>query len=87
VLALHTKGCDARSRGRAGRAFQAHCAALGTSLANVIMLNFWIHDIGRLDATRCVLLETVFPEAVRAAVRRQQRWRRWQIQWRNNLLS
>jgi hypothetical protein len=40
ALALHIEGCDAHSRCRAGRAFQAHCAALATSLADVIVLNF-----------------------------------------------
>jgi hypothetical protein len=65
-----------------GRAYQAHYAALATSLADVIVLNFWYHDIGRLDATSFVLLETVFVEAATAAGRRQRRWRRWRVQWR-----
>jgi hypothetical protein len=52
VFALYIEGCDARSRGRAGRAFPAHCAALATSLAGIIVLNFWYRDIDRLDATR-----------------------------------
>jgi hypothetical protein len=67
VLALHIEGCDALSRGRAGRACQAHCAALATSLADGIVRNFWYHDIGRLDTTGYVLPKTVFAEAVKAA--------------------
>jgi hypothetical protein len=67
LLALHIEGSDARSRGRAGRTFQAHCAAIVTSLANVIVLNFLYHSIGRLDANTHVLLETKFAEAVKSA--------------------
>jgi hypothetical protein len=73
ALELHIEGCNARSRGRAGRGFQVPCAALATSLAYCIALNFWYHDIGRLDATRYVLLGTVFAEALKAAARRE-RW-------------
>jgi hypothetical protein len=65
-----------------GRAYQAHYAALATSLADVIVLNFWYHDIGRLDATSFVLVETVFAEAATAAGWRQRLWRRWRVQWR-----
>jgi hypothetical protein len=39
------------------------------------VLNFWYRDIGTLDATRYVLLETELAEAVEAAGRRQRRWR------------
>jgi hypothetical protein len=52
VFALHIGGCDARSRGRAERAFPAHCAALATSLAGIIVLNVYHHDIDRFEATR-----------------------------------
>jgi protein SEY1 len=67
VLVLDIEGCDSRARGRAGKAFQARCASLAASLADVIVLNFWYHDVGRLDATGYVLLETVFNEAVKAS--------------------
>jgi protein SEY1 len=67
VLVLDIEGCDSRARGRSGKAFQARCASLAASLADVIVLNFWYHDVGRLDATGYGLLETVFNEAVKAS--------------------
>lgn len=66
-LVLDIEGCDSRARGRAGKAFQARCAALAASLADVVVLNFWYHDIGRFDASGYSLLETVFNEAVKAS--------------------
>lgn len=67
TLILDIEGCDSRSRGRGGKAFQARCAALAASLADVIVLNIWYHDIGRLDATGYGLLESIFNEAVKAS--------------------
>jgi hypothetical protein len=37
-----------------------------TLLLDVIVLNFWHQEIGRLDANGYILLEAVFAEAVKA---------------------
>lgn len=67
VVALDVEGSDSRERGRAGRVFQARCAGLVASVSDVILLNLWYHDVGRLDATGYTLLEAVFAEAVKIA--------------------
>lgn len=67
TLVLDIEGADSRSRGRAGKVFQARVAALAASLADVIVLNLWYHDIGRTDASGYALLGTVFDEAVKSS--------------------
>lgn len=66
TLVLDIEGADSRSRGRAGKVFQSRVATLAASLADVIVLNLWYHDIGRLDASGYALLGTVFDEAVKS---------------------
>lgn len=67
TLVLDIEGADSRSRGRSGKNFQARVATLAASLADVIVLNLWYHDIGRLDASGYALLGTVFNEAVKSS--------------------
>lgn len=63
VAVLDIEGSDGRERGRKGKAFQDRCACLAVALADVIVVNFWCHDINRFDAGGYMLLETVFREA------------------------
>lgn len=67
VVALDIEGSDSRERGKEGKAFHAKCASFATALADVILLNVWYHDIGRLDSTVYHLLESVFSESEKAA--------------------
>ncbi len=63
ILALDVEGSDSRERGKGGKAFHGKCASFATAVADVILLNLWYHDVGRLDATGYSLLESVFAEA------------------------
>eukprot|EP00184_Porphyridium_aerugineum_P003543 CAMPEP_0184706764 /NCGR_PEP_ID=MMETSP0313-20130426/36928_1 /TAXON_ID=2792 /ORGANISM="Porphyridium aerugineum, Strain SAG 1380-2" /LENGTH=535 /DNA_ID=CAMNT_0027168327 /DNA_START=139 /DNA_END=1746 /DNA_ORIENTATION=+ len=67
VVLLDVEGADARERGKAGKLFQARCAAFAASLSDALLLNMWYHDIGRSsDSTSYALLEAVFAETAKA---------------------
>ncbi|KAK1866976.1 hypothetical protein I4F81_009488 [Pyropia yezoensis] len=65
VLVLDVEGADARSRGPAGRAFASRCAAFAAALADVVLLNLWYHDVGRVEASSYALLKTLFTEVAK----------------------
>lgn len=65
VLVLDVEGADARSRGTAGRAFASRCAAFAAALADVVLLNLWYHDVGRVEASSYALLKTLFTEVAK----------------------
>eukprot|EP00187_Rhodella_violacea_P005184 CAMPEP_0174890886 /NCGR_PEP_ID=MMETSP0167-20121228/5985_1 /TAXON_ID=38298 /ORGANISM="Rhodella maculata, Strain CCMP736" /LENGTH=558 /DNA_ID=CAMNT_0016128857 /DNA_START=1 /DNA_END=1677 /DNA_ORIENTATION=+ len=64
ALVLDVEGADARERGKAGKAFQDQCAGFVAQLADVILVNLWYHDVGRLGTAPLDLLEVVFKEAL-----------------------
>ncbi|OSX79416.1 hypothetical protein BU14_0077s0036 [Porphyra umbilicalis] len=65
LLVLDVEGADARSRGAAGRAFASRCASFAAALADVVLLNLWYHDVGRVEASSYALLKTLFAEVAK----------------------
>lgn len=59
AVILDVEGADARERGRSGKAFQTRASAFVASLADVILLNLWYHDVARVDSAGYALLRTV----------------------------
>ena len=67
IVALDIEGSDSRERGKEGRVFHAKCAGFATAVSDIILLNMWYHDVGRLDSTCYSLLAAVFAEAEKSA--------------------
>lgn len=67
MVALDIEGSDSRERGKNGASFQSKCAAFAASVADIIFLNIWYHDVGRLSAVGYSILEAVFAEAGKEA--------------------
>lgn len=67
TVALDVEGSDSRERGRGGRIFHSRLASFVTAISDVIVVNIWYHDLGRLDASGYVLLQDIFDEAVKLA--------------------
>jgi len=65
VVALDVEGSDSRERGKADKSFHRKCATFVAAVSDVILLNLWFHDFGRLDTTAFSLLDAVFTEAVK----------------------
>lgn len=69
LLVLDVGELDSESRPptRADRAFHARAAAFVAGVADVILLNVWGADVGRLDGAAMKLLEAVFAEVAKGA--------------------
>mmetsp|Transcript_7325 Transcript_7325/g.22334 ORF Transcript_7325/g.22334 Transcript_7325/m.22334 type:complete len:534 (+) Transcript_7325:201-1802(+) len=66
LLVLDVEGADARERGRGGKGFMAKCSGFAFSLSDIVIINLWFHDIGRLDNASYTCLEAVLNEQARA---------------------
>lgn len=69
VLVMDVEGGDARERGAfggganaAGRDLQSLAARFAASVADVVILNVWYHDLGRYDAVPMAQLRAVLAE-------------------------
>lgn len=60
LLCLDVQGSDSSEAGEEGRTFERKTALLALALADVLMINLWEHDIGRLEASNMALLTNVF---------------------------
>ncbi len=65
VVAIDVEGSDSRERGKADKFFHRKCASFVASVADVVLLNLWFHEVGRLDTTAYSLLDAVFCEAAK----------------------
>lgn len=63
IVAIDVEGSDSRERGKADKFFHRKCATFVATVADVILLNLWFHEVGRLDTTAYSLLDAVFCEA------------------------
>lgn len=63
LYAMDIEGSDSRERGKAGKFFHRKCASFAASVSDVLLLNLWYHDVGRLDTTAYSLLDAVFSES------------------------
>lgn len=67
VLDVGELESESRPPTRADRAFHARSAAFAAGVADVILLNVWAADVGRLDGAAMKLLEAVFAEVAKTA--------------------
>lgn len=63
LYAMDIEGSDSRDRGKAGKFFHRKCATFAAAVADVLLVNLWYHDVGRLDTTAYTLLDAVFAES------------------------
>eukprot|EP00172_Hildenbrandia_rubra_P000339 Plantae.Rhodophyta-Hildenbrandia_rubra.ctg11595.p1 GENE.Plantae.Rhodophyta-Hildenbrandia_rubra.ctg11595~~Plantae.Rhodophyta-Hildenbrandia_rubra.ctg11595.p1 ORF type:complete len:547 (+),score=100.74 Plantae.Rhodophyta-Hildenbrandia_rubra.ctg11595:2113-3753(+) len=66
LVVFDVEGSDARERKKTGRKFQARCSGFASCLSDVVIMNVWYHDIGRLDGTGYALMKSVMNETVNA---------------------
>lgn len=67
VLDVGELESESRPPTRADRAFHARSAAFAAGVADVILLNVWAADVGRVDGAAMKLLEAVFAEVAKTA--------------------
>lgn len=67
VLDVGELESESRPPTRADRAFHARSAAFAAGVADVILLNVWAADVGRLEGAPMKLLEAVFAEVAKTA--------------------
>eukprot|EP00166_Cyanidium_caldarium_P002035 ctg_2079.g560 len=65
LVVLDVEGTDSRERGAAGRGFESRTTLFTLSVADVVVLNMWVHDVGRPRGANYGLLTTVFSETRR----------------------
>lgn len=65
---LDVEGADARARGRAGKVFQGRVVGFAAGVADCVVLNFWWHDISRIDGGAYGLLKDVLESLGRGVV-------------------
>ncbi|GAM25534.1 hypothetical protein SAMD00019534_087090 [Acytostelium subglobosum LB1] len=59
-LILDVEGTDGRERGEDEKAFERKTSLFSLVLSSVLIINMWVHDIGRYNAANISLLKTVF---------------------------
>ncbi|EFA78113.1 hypothetical protein PPL_08761 [Heterostelium album PN500] len=59
-LILDVEGTDGRERGEDEKAFERKTSLFSLVLSSVLIINMWVHDIGRYNAANIALLKTVF---------------------------
>lgn len=60
TLVLDVEGTDGRERGEAEVAFEKKTSLFSLALAEILIVNMWMQDIGRNNAANLPLLKTVF---------------------------
>lgn len=68
TVVLDVEGADARERGRNGRVFQSRAAAFVASIADVVLVNLWYHDTGRVESAAYGLLRSLLATTARLIV-------------------
>lgn len=60
TLVMDVEGTDGRERGEAEVAFEKKTSLFSLALAEVLIVNMWMQDVGRNNAANLPLLKTVF---------------------------
>ncbi|KAJ8902699.1 hypothetical protein NDN08_006019 [Rhodosorus marinus] len=68
VVLLDVEGSDSRERGEGMQSFEARTALFSMALADVIVVNMWLHDVGRHQAANYDLFEVVFSQRKQAGI-------------------
>lgn len=59
ILVMDLEGTDSRERGDDAVAYERKSALFALALAEVLVVNVWIHDVGRNNASNMPLLRTI----------------------------
>eukprot|EP00178_Gracilaria_changii_P013765 TRINITY_DN3878_c0_g1_i1.p1 TRINITY_DN3878_c0_g1~~TRINITY_DN3878_c0_g1_i1.p1 ORF type:complete len:817 (-),score=140.60 TRINITY_DN3878_c0_g1_i1:4537-6987(-) len=59
ILVLDLEGTDSRERGEDAATYERKSALFALALAEVLVVNVWIHDVGRNNASNMPLLRTI----------------------------
>ncbi|PXF46443.1 Protein SEY1 [Gracilariopsis chorda] len=59
ILVLDLEGTDSRERGDDAATYERKSALFALALAEVLVVNVWIHDVGRNNASNMPLLRTI----------------------------
>ncbi|XP_072979757.1 protein ROOT HAIR DEFECTIVE 3 homolog 1-like [Typha angustifolia] len=62
MLVMDVEGYDGRERAEDNRAFERQIALLALTISDLMMVNMWLHDIGRVEGGSVPLLRTLFQE-------------------------
>ncbi len=60
TLVMDVEGTDGRERGEAEVAFEKKTSLFSLALAEILVVNMWMQDVGRNNAANLPLLRTVF---------------------------
>jgi GTPase Era involved in 16S rRNA processing len=60
ILVLDVEGTDSRERGEEHGSFERKTSLFSLALSEVLIINLWVHDIGRYDGANYGLLKIVF---------------------------
>mmetsp|Transcript_27305 Transcript_27305/g.106719 ORF Transcript_27305/g.106719 Transcript_27305/m.106719 type:complete len:538 (-) Transcript_27305:346-1959(-) len=66
IVALDVEGADARDRGSGGKTFLTKCSGFAASLSDVVIVNMWHHDLGRVNSATYTCLEAIMNEQAKA---------------------
>ncbi|CAN8061519.1 unnamed protein product [Agarophyton chilense] len=59
ILVMDLEGTDSRERGEDAATYERKSALFALALAEVLVVNVWIHDVGRNNASNMPLLRTI----------------------------
>ncbi|GJU13269.1 root hair defective 3-like protein [Tanacetum coccineum] len=65
TIVMDLEGTDGRERGEDDTAFEKQSALFALSISDIVLINMWCHDIGRVQAANKPLLKTVFQVMLR----------------------
>lgn len=60
ILIMDLEGTDSNERGEENAAFEKKISLFALAISEVLLVNMWMQDIGRLNASNLSLLKTVF---------------------------
>ncbi|XVF83674.1 hypothetical protein PTKIN_Ptkin16aG0509400 [Pterospermum kingtungense] len=60
LVAMDLEGSDGSERGEDDTAFEKQSALFALTVADIVIINLWYHDVGREQAASKPLLRTVF---------------------------
>lgn len=63
------EGSDSRDRGEGQHSFEARTALFSIAMADCVIVNMWMHDIGRHHAANYELFELIFSQTLRFVTR------------------
>lgn len=72
TLVMDLEGSDGRERGEDDTNFERQSALFALSVADILLVNVWCHDIGREHGSGKPLLKTIFQAGCRACMHSQR---------------